>query len=131
MFLMDQRCFDRRFRFSLHSMRDFAEGDFSVSVVAEIDGAMVGFAIAEVEGGTAYLITLDVDPDRRRLGIARRMLRWLEEQGGAEIWELHVFAENLEAVRFYESCGFELVGLVPGFYGAGMDGLAYRRVVVG
>ena len=105
-FLMDQRWLrPADFRFSLHSIAGtFAEGDFfGFRFVAEVDGDDGGgFAIAEVEGGDGFTwLRLDVDPERRRLGIARRMLGWIEERGGVEFFGSSMyFVENLEAVRF-------------------------------
>jgi ribosomal protein S18 acetylase RimI-like enzyme len=132
MFRLDRVCFEPRFQFSLHAMRDFAEASGAVSVVAEVDGAMVGFAIAEVEGEVAYLVTIDVDPGCRRGGLARSMMGWVEARAvemGARRMELHVFAANEAAIRFYERLGFGLVGTVPGFYGRGMDALYYAREI--
>jgi ribosomal-protein-alanine N-acetyltransferase len=132
MFRLDQVCFEPRFQFSLHGMRDFAEAPGAVSVVAEVGGMMAGFCIAEVEGDVAYLVTIDVDPGHRQGGLARLMMGWIREKSaemGALRMELHVFAKNTGAIRFYERLGFELVGTVPGFYGRGADALYYSRSI--
>ena len=130
MFTLDRVCFEQRFRFSLHTMRDFAEAPGAVSVVAEADGAVVGFCIAEVEGEVVYLVTIDVDPEWRRGGLAQSMVGWIAARAwdkGARRVDLHVFVENEAAIRFYERLGFGLVGTVPGFYGHGSDALYYSR----
>jgi ribosomal-protein-alanine N-acetyltransferase len=130
MFTLDRVCFEQRFRFSLHAMREFAEAPGAVSVVAEADGAMVGFAIAEVEGDGAYLVTIDVDPGWRRGGLAKAMMGWIAGRTwemGARRVDLHVFVGNEAAIRFYERLGFEAVGTVPEFYGRGVDALSYAR----
>lgn len=130
MFLLDRVCFEQRFRFSLHAMRDFAEAPGAVSVVAEADGALVGFAVVEVEGQVAYLVTIDVHPEWRRGGMAQAMLGWVAGRAwdkGARRLDLHVFVENEAAIRFYERLGFAMVGTIPGFYGAGVDALYYSR----
>jgi ribosomal-protein-alanine N-acetyltransferase len=46
--------------------------------------------------------------------------------GGAAM-ALHVYTENAEAMRFYESMGYGRVGRVEGFYGRGLDALLYRK----
>ena len=130
MFLLDRKCFAQRFRFSLHAMRDFAEAPGAVTVIAEANGALVGFTIAEVGANTAYLTTVDVDPLWRRRGVAGKMLGWIEE-ADPEIRqiELHVHAENPVAIGFYERLGFLLVGRVPDFYGRGVDAFGYRKIL--
>ena len=132
MFRLDQVCFEARFRFSLHAMRDFAEAPGAVSVAAVADGAMVGFAIAEVEGDVAYLVTIDVDPEWRRGGLAKAMMGWIVarawDRGGRRV-ELHVFSENETAIRFYERLGFAEAGTVQDFYGRGVDALYYVRAI--
>lgn len=132
LFRLDQVCFEPRFRFSLHAMRDFAEAPNAVSVVAEVEGAVVGFAIGEVVGDVCYLVTIDVDPGCRRSGLAGSMMGWIAEKAwamGARRMELHVFVGNAAAIRFYERLGFVVVGAEPGFYGDGVDALCYARRV--
>ena len=132
MFRMDQVCFESRFQFSVHAMRDFAEAPGAVSVVAEVDGSMAGFAIAEVGGDVAYLVTIDVDPEWRRGGLAQSMMDWIVARAwdrGARRVELHVFSENEAAIRFYERLGFAQVGTVQDFYGRGVDALHYARAI--
>jgi ribosomal-protein-alanine N-acetyltransferase len=141
MFRLDQVCFEQRFRFSLHAMRDFAEAPNAVSVVAEADGAMVGFAIAEVGdelptdlGSRAYLMTLDVDPAWRRRGVAQALMEDLEGRVwelGARRMSLHVYVENAAAIAFYEQMGFRLVGRNEGFYGDGVDAFFYLKRLIG
>jgi ribosomal-protein-alanine N-acetyltransferase len=141
MFRLDQVCFERRFRFSLHAMRDFAEAPNAISVVAEVDGAMVGFAITEVGdelpeslGSRAYLMTLDVDPAWWRKGVAQALMEYLE----ARAWELavrrmslHVFVGNAAAIAFYERIGFRRIGRNEGFYGDGVDAYFYLKRLIG
>ncbi len=125
-------CFEPQFRFSFHAMREFAEAPNAVSVVAEADSLLAGFAIGEVVGDVCYLVTIDVDPERRQDGLARSMMGWIEEKAwelGARRTELHVFVGNGGAIRFYERLGFGLVGTEPGFYGRGADALYYSREI--
>lgn len=101
-------------------------------VVAEGEGgSLAGFAIAERDGDSLYLITLDVDSGWRRCGLARTMLLWVEEASpGARWMNLHVFAGNVGAVHFYEREGFVALGRETDFYGRGWDALCYRRGIV-
>jgi ribosomal-protein-alanine N-acetyltransferase len=139
---LDELCFAPVFRFERRAMRQFAEARGAVVLVAEIadDGGsvgMAGFLIVHVEEarlGAAnpygYVVTIDVDPAARRLGVGKRMLRAAEErvrEAGARWMDLHVATNNPGAIRFYEQDGYACVGSVEGFYQTGLDAYVYRK----
>ena len=137
MFLLDEACFDEAFRFDLESMREFVAEPGAITVIAEsIDGGLAGFAITHVELRLSvkrgYVVTLDVAAESRRMGVAARLMEETERRAasaGAMQVELHVFAENEGAIRFYEGRGYRRVGARPGFYGSGLDAWVYRKML--
>lgn len=99
-----------------------AEG---TTLVAE-DGDLVGFVMGFVEGGRGKVLTLNVLPDRRRLGVAGRLVAALEEElasQGAGALSLEVAVENREAVALYSSLGYRKAAHLPSYYGRGTDGI--------
>ena len=135
LFLLDQVCFPAPFRFSLRSMRQFAEAAGAISVVAHraensaADRSIVGFAIVHVgaygDADAGYVATLDVAPNVRRMGVARRLMAEVERmavEAGARRMILHVFTRNEGAIQVYEGLGYEPTGVVEGFYGLDRDG---------
>jgi ribosomal protein S18 acetylase RimI-like enzyme len=139
MFRLDEACFAPEFRFDRASMRAFAEERDAVAIVAQEDGGeLAGFLIVHVEeaavGSQGYVVTLDVAVAVRRRRVAARLMEEAERRvatAGAQWIELHVFVENVGAVRFYERMGYERVGELRGFYGrAGLDAFLYRKVLV-
>lgn len=79
-------------------------------IVAVHDGQIVGFArVARVGPAEWWMEGLRVDPERRRLGIARALtvqtLRWFREHGDG-IVRLTVFSENEPSKRLVHSFGF-------------------------
>ncbi|MHB1538307.1 MAG: GNAT family N-acetyltransferase [Solirubrobacteraceae bacterium] len=59
-------------------------------------------------------ISIYVDPDHRRGGVARELLSSLilaAERAGLWTLEAGIFPENLASVALHESCGFRLVGV--------------------
>ena len=130
MFRLDEACFEEPFRFTRTAMQRFAESRKARVVIAESDGALAGFAILHVEGRVGYVVTLDVDADFRRQGLARQLMQAMEQQAaeaGCAVVGLHVFVGNEAAIQFYERVGYERAGDVPGFYGAGFAAWAYRK----
>jgi ribosomal-protein-alanine N-acetyltransferase len=136
---LDETCFTEEFRFDRSSMKAYAEARNAVSLIAEKEGEIVGFAIVHIDRVTAgwrgYVVTLDVAAEYRRRGLAGRMMQAVEmlaEADGAQRMELHVFTENDGAIRFYEGIGYERVARRRRFYGAdGLDAFEYRKELTG
>jgi [ribosomal protein S18]-alanine N-acetyltransferase len=98
-------------------------------LVAEVDGAVVGHAVASAAGDDAELQRIAVDPAYRRRGLAGELLAAVEEQAAAEGATrllLEVREDNATAADFYQAQGFEEVGRRRGYY---RDGAA--AVVLG
>lgn len=93
-----------------------------------------GFALGQIAGPEATLLTLAVDPDRRRRGLGRALLLALEARAagrGAEEMFLDVAADNTAARALYAALGYRLAGTRPRYYlRAGrppVDALVLRR----
>jgi ribosomal-protein-alanine N-acetyltransferase len=130
MHALDLICFEPVFRFSRGAMRGFAEAPGAVTVLAEAEGKLAGFCIAQLEQRTGYVVTLDVAPTWRRRGLARRLMAEVESRlhsAGAVQMQLHVFPGNAGAIQFYESIGYTRVGVVEDFYARGLHALVYRK----
>ena len=71
-------------------------------VVAEDDGAIVGFAAADVE--TRELTQIFIAPARKRQGIGRRLFAWAQELV-PDGFVLHTLVDNVASRAFYERHG--------------------------
>lgn len=91
--------------------------DPETSVVAELDGRVVGFMLGEVRSGefgleepTGWVEVLGVDPEARGRAVGRRMadviLEHFREKGARSVRTL-VDGENEELCGFFGSLGFE------------------------
>jgi [ribosomal protein S18]-alanine N-acetyltransferase len=130
MHALDLVCFEPVFRFSRGAMRAFAEAPGAVTMLAEAQGKLAGFCIAQLEDRTGYVVTLDVAPEWRRRGLARRLMADIESRlhaAGAEEMHLHVFSGNTAAIRFYEAIGYAQSGVVENFYAQNLHALLYRK----
>ena len=134
MFRLDVVCFDPPFRFSRAAMRRFAEAGNARVLLADAGGNLAGFCIVHVETDVAqrvgYIVTLDVDPGQRRLGVGRHLMAAAEVEGraaGCGALALHVFTGNAGATQFYEELGYVRLQRATGFYGRGGDAWAYRK----
>jgi ribosomal-protein-alanine N-acetyltransferase len=88
-------------------------------LVACMHGDMAGFAIMRYGNDEAHLDLLAVAPRYRRLGIGRRLLRWLEQcaiVAGTFDVALEVRAGNEAARLFYTTMGYQPLAKLPGYY---------------
>jgi len=94
------------------------EGD-RVWLVAEEDGACVGYAGIMLAPDAAHVMNIAVAPDARRRGTARALLLALAEAAaarGASVLTLEVRRSNTPAVELYRRLGFEAAGVRPRYY---------------
>ena len=87
---------------------------------------MGAFAIGQVSGSRAHVITIDVAASSRRAGLGKRVFDELLARfaaAGARTVRLEVDLLNVPARRFYERMGFEETRRLPDYYGYGRDGM--------
>jgi ribosomal-protein-alanine N-acetyltransferase len=92
--------------------------------VAEDDAGIVGFLIARRLVQETEILNLAVRVATRRCGVGTSLLRTVVDWSkslGAESVLLEVRATNAAAVKFYEGCGFRLVGRRPRYYADPVD----------
>ena len=97
--------------------------------VAHDMGTLIGFAGGMMAGDDFEVLDVVVDPDRRREGIGRRLVRRIAYDAqmlNAQAISLEVEDANLAGQALYRSLGLEVGGRRPGYYGAGHDALIMR-----
>ena len=105
----------------------------SIGLVAKLNGKIAGFLIGEIDvkNGkiSGHLLTLDVAPTYRRMGIAQRLLERLEEllkQKNAIECCLEVRENNAAATNLYLKLGYKRVERLQSCYG-NANGLYMRK----
>jgi ribosomal-protein-alanine N-acetyltransferase len=101
------------------------------TLVAEIDGRVVGFALGfkhtPLEGRIFWLA---VRPGHQSQGIGRRLLNSLLRTFrfmGALSATLEVRISNKKAQSLYSSMGFDMVTIYPGYYSNGEPAIIMKR----
>jgi ribosomal protein S18 acetylase RimI-like enzyme len=135
LYAIEEACFQPPLRFDRAYMRRLVSSSDAATWIAEAEaGQMAGFAIVEwsEEAGAcvAYIQTIEVAPEKRRLGVGAELMRRVEQSaqsaGAAAIW-LHVDAENANAIRLYEACGYRRKGREANYYPRGRAALIYAK----
>ncbi|HTW81673.1 MAG TPA: N-acetyltransferase [Terracidiphilus sp.] len=136
LYAVEEVCFQPPYRFSRSYLRQIVARPDAATWMAEENGTIAAFAIVEwaidSANPTAYIQTIEVLPNFRRMGVAGELMRRLEgsaiEAGACLIW-LHVDAENLAAIRLYEKKGFIRQGREENYYPRGQDALIYAKTL--
>lgn len=102
-------------------------------LVAELDAAVAGYAVASAAGDIAELQRIAVRPDARRGGLASALLDEvvrLARADGADRLLLEVRDTNADALAFYAARGFVEVDRRPRYYRDGAPAVVLRRPLV-
>lgn len=85
------------------------EGASAIFLGAEMDGELVGVVLGTHDGRKGWINRLAVHPEVRRRGVARRLVRALEERlraEGIEIITALVEAWNANSMAFFRETGY-------------------------
>ncbi|HEX4242285.1 MAG TPA: GNAT family N-acetyltransferase [Steroidobacteraceae bacterium] len=94
-------------------------GPESSVVVARRAGAIAAFAIMHFGDEVAHLNLLAVASGHRRQGLGTRLMEWLTTtaiEAGVFRINLELRTQNDAARAFYQSLGFDQLGVVQGYY---------------
>ena len=92
-----------------------------IFLVAEQDGAAVGYVGCQTVLDEGYITNVAVSPACRRQGIGRALVAALKAraaQAGLAFVTLEARASNAPAIALYEGAGFRRVGVRRNFYTA-------------
>ena len=98
--------------------------------VARKGAEQIGYLSARRIADEVHVLSIAVDPPRRRRGVARALLEAVlreERDRGARSALLEVRSSNLPARTFYASAGFVAVGRRPRYYPDGEDAVLMTR----
>lgn len=131
---LEQRCFAGAHHEAWSANMFLSEVGEDVSAprswwVAHDNGKLLGFAGGMVVDNDIQILDVAVDPDRRRRGIARKLLAHVSYDAqmlGATTASLEVETENAAAIALYRALGFEQIGCRRDYYGAGNDALVMQ-----
>jgi [ribosomal protein S18]-alanine N-acetyltransferase len=135
LYAIEEACFQPPFRFGRAYMRRLvSSSDAATWIAEEENGEMAGFAIVEWsdEAGvrTGYIQTIEVTPEKRRLGVGAELMDRVEQSArsaGAKVIWLHVDAENANAIRLYEAHSYRREGREANYYPRGRAALIYAK----
>jgi len=108
----------------------------STGLIAELNGEIVGFVIAKIhkdkKSATGHILTIDVSPKHRRKGIGLRLLKEIErifKDNGVRVCFLEAREDNIAGLSLYQKFGYGEVERLENYYGNGIMGYRYCKVL--
>lgn len=133
---LDRACFRPGIAYSRAELQYFLFHPRSVSIIAEGEDGIAGFAIVEFhfEKGqrVGHIITIDVAETQRRRGVGQLLMEALLgrcREAEAVQLRLEVAVDNDGAIAFYKRLGFAESGRIPGYYLGTLDALTMELAV--
>jgi ribosomal protein S18 acetylase RimI-like enzyme len=115
-------------------LAEFLASPVVTSIIAEVAGCAVGFALVEsARGGLFDLVAIAVDPRHRRTGVGRallsRVIDFAEERRESALVLLTVADDNTAAIQLFRSHGFEMLHGPSGRYAGGQTSRRMARIL--
>jgi [ribosomal protein S18]-alanine N-acetyltransferase len=101
-------------------------------LLVAVDGSeVIGYAAMSYNDGSADLLRVAVRPDRRRLGLARRLCEEILASVDPACTRvlLEVAADNLAATALYSRLGFSEIDRRRRYYDGSLDAVVMERVL--
>jgi [ribosomal protein S18]-alanine N-acetyltransferase len=88
-----------------------------ICLAASVGDELVGYLVCSRYDQVWHLMNVAVNPERRRAGVARRLISQLVEESGRTLpFTLEVRVSNQPAITMYENLGFRSAGVRPRYY---------------
>lgn len=115
-----------------HFRHEIMSNKVSWPLVVELGSQLLGYAVTWFVEDEIHLANLAVEPSFRQQGIATELMGLIFAEGidrGATCAYLEVRNSNSAAIRLYKKCGFEKIGIRPGYYRDGENAVVMRRLI--
>jgi ribosomal-protein-alanine N-acetyltransferase len=122
---IDQTCFPPGIAYTQMDLTGFITRRKAITLVAEytpggeFDGGIAGFAVAQPVKKVGRILTLDIQPQARRFGLATRLIQECEARlrdAGCQQVYLETAVINEPAIRLYSKLGYQILRKLPLYY---------------
>jgi [ribosomal protein S18]-alanine N-acetyltransferase len=128
---LDQECFPEGIAYTRFELAGYMKRLGAFTLVAERESSILGFIVAEANHRrVGHIITIDILPSARRLGIASELLRSAEARlraADCRLVRLESAVDNAGALAFYKRHQYEVMKTLPGYYSTGADALGLEK----
>jgi len=127
---LDQACFPPGISYSRFSLQYFLGLPAADCLVAEDGKAIAGFILAEANPPLAHIITLDIAPAYRRVGLGTRLLEEMEKHfrfKEVRAVLLETAVDNESGIAFWQHHGYRTEAVLKRYYLRRLDAYEMRK----
>ena len=127
---LDQECFPPGISYSKWTLRYFLSLPAAISLIAEDDGQLAGFLLAESIPPMAHIITLDISPKHRRKSVGSLLLGEVEQHFRLHQIEsvlLETAVDNQPGIAFWQHHGYRTEAVLKRYYLGRIDAYEMRK----
>jgi len=129
---IDQQCFAPGISYSQPELAAYIRLLGSFTLVAENPDSrdVLGFLVATAARHSGHIITIDVLPEARCLGVGSRLLSTAEDRlrkAQCSKARLETAVNNHAALRFYKRHSYFVVKTIPRYYADGVDAIVLEK----
>ena len=130
LFEIDHRCFPPGISYSRLELKFYMTRAGAFTLVGKTP-ELAGFIVTEMgRRRVGHVITIDVVPEARRLGLGTALLTAAEQRvraaGGRGMY-LETAVDNLPAIKFYKKHDYYLERTIPRYYANGVDAFTMSK----
>ena len=132
LYALDRACYPPGIAYSKNMLRWYLHLRGALCIVAELNGEIQGFILAETEPPEGHIITLDVAEQFRRAGVGTVLTAAAEKmmaQRGVSTVELETATDNEAGVAFWKRHGYRTEGIIPRYYLDRVDAFFMRKAL--
>jgi ribosomal-protein-alanine N-acetyltransferase len=127
---LDQECFPPGISYSKWTLRYYLNLPAAICLLAEDDGQLAGFILAESIPPMAHIITLDTSPKHRRKSVGSLLLGEVERhfvERKIESVLLETAVDNAAGIAFWEHHGYRTEAVLKDYYLGRIDAFEMRK----
>jgi ribosomal-protein-alanine N-acetyltransferase len=127
---LDQACFPPGISYSRFSLQYFLGLPAADCLVAEDGKTIAGFILAEANPPLAHIITLDIAPAYRRVGLGTRLLQEMEKHfrfKEVRAVLLETAVDNESGIAFWQHHGYRTEAVLKRYYLRRLDAYEMRK----
>jgi ribosomal-protein-alanine N-acetyltransferase len=132
LYTLDRDCYPRGIAYSKRELRWYLSQPGAVCFVAEADGKLSGFILADADPPRGHIITIDVAEVHRRVGVGTVLLGAAEQvlaDCGVHTVEIETAVDNQAGIHFWYVHKYQPVGRLPGYYLGRIDAIRMEKAL--
>jgi [ribosomal protein S18]-alanine N-acetyltransferase len=129
-YALDQECFPPGISYSKWTLRYYLNLPAAICLLAEDDGQLAGFILAESIPPMAHIITLDISPEHRRKSVGSLLLGEVERhflKRKIESVLLQTAVNNEAGIAFWQHHGYRTEAVLKRYYLGRIDAFEMRK----